>query len=119
MERGLYIAAAGMIAEQIRQDGIANDLANAQTAGYKPDTALQASFADMLLHNESNGAVVGELSQGPRITGLAIDFDQGPLQNTGNPLDVALAGDGFLEIRTPQGVRYTRNGQLVPTPPAG
>ena len=59
MERGLYIAASGMLAEQVRQDQIANDLANASTPGYKADRAAQASFNDMLLHNSSNGAAIG------------------------------------------------------------
>jgi flagellar basal-body rod protein FlgG len=113
MERGLYIAAAGMIAEQIRQDAISNDLANASTNGYKPDIALQSSFQDMLLQNDANGQQVGTLSLGPRITRLVTDFTQGPLRNTGNPLDLALAGDGFFEVGTPAGVRYTRNGQLL------
>ena len=113
MERGLYIAAAGMIAEQIRQDAISDDLANASTNGYKPDIALQSSFRDMLLHNDSNGRQVGALSLGPRITSLVTDFSQGPLRNTGNPLDLALAGEGFFEVSTAAGVRYTRNGQLL------
>jgi flagellar basal-body rod protein FlgF len=113
MERGLYIAAAGMIAEQIRQDAISNDLANASTNGYKPDIALQSSFQDMLLQNDTNGQQVGTLSQGPRISRLVTDFTQGPLRNTGNQLDLALAGDGFFEVSTPGGVRYTRNGQLL------
>ena len=51
MERGLYIAASGMLAEQVRQDQIANDLANASTPGYKADRAAQASFGDLLLQN--------------------------------------------------------------------
>lgn len=113
MERGLYIAAAGMIAEQIRQDQISNDLANASTSGYKPDVAEQASFEDMLLKNDATGQRIGSLSQGPEITRLAIDFTQGPLRNTGNPLDLALAGDGFFAVGTPAGTRYTRNGQVL------
>ena len=113
MERGLYIAASGMIAEQIRQDQISNDLANASTNGYKPDVALQSSFRDVLLENDRSRRSVGTLSLGPRITRLVTDFTQGPLRNTGNPLDLALAGDGFFEVSTPAGVRYTRNGQLL------
>ena len=51
MDRGLYIAASGMLAEQIRQDQIANDLANASTPGYKADRTSQRSFNDLLLAN--------------------------------------------------------------------
>ena len=113
MERGLYIAAAGMLAEQVRQDLISNDLANASTPGYKPDNAEQSSFADLLLWNSSTGAPVGSLSMGSRITKVVTDLTQGPLQNTGNPLDVALEGSGFFAVQTSSGVRYTRDGQFV------
>jgi flagellar basal-body rod protein FlgF len=113
MERGLYIAAAGMLAEQVRQDLISNDLANASTPGYKADNAEQASFSDLLLWNSSTGAPVGSLSMGSRITRVVTDLTQGPLQNTGNPLDVALEGSGFFAVQTSSGVRYTRDGQFV------
>ncbi len=56
MDRGLYIAASGMLAEQIRQDQIANDLANASTPGYKADRTSQRSFGDLLLANSATGA---------------------------------------------------------------
>ena len=59
MDRGLYIAASGMLAEQLRQDQIANDLANASTAGYKADRTTQQSFGEMLLTNSVTGATIG------------------------------------------------------------
>jgi flagellar basal-body rod protein FlgF len=113
MERGLYIAAGGMLAEQVRQDQIANDLANASTPGYKPDRAAQASFGEMMLQNRGSGQLIGSLSLGVRIDELRTDLTQGPLKQTGNPLDLALSGDGFLAVQTPEGVRYTRDGQLT------
>jgi len=113
MERGLYIAASGMLAEQVRQDQIANDLANASTAGYKADHASQASFADLLLQNSMTGQTVGSISLGAHISRIVTDLTQAPLQNTGNPLDIGLQGAGFLAVRTPTGVRYTRDGQLA------
>jgi len=113
MERGLYIAASGMLAEQVRQDQLANDLANASTPGYKADNSEQASFSDLLLWNSSTGAPVGSLSMGSRITHVVTDLTQGPLQSTGNPLDLALDGPGFLAVATSSGVRYTRDGQLM------
>jgi flagellar basal-body rod protein FlgG len=113
MERGLYIAASGMLAEQVRQDQLANDLANASTPGYKGDKSEQSSFSDLLLWNSNTGAPVGSLSMGSRITKVVTDLSQGPLQSTGNPLDIALAGSGFLAVATGSGVRYTRDGQLV------
>jgi flagellar basal-body rod protein FlgF len=113
MERGLYIAASGMLAEQVRQDQIANDLANASTAGYKTDHSSQASFADLLLQNSATGQTVGSISLGAHISRIVTDLTQSPLQNTGNPLDIGLQGAGFLAVRTPTGVRYTRDGQLA------
>jgi flagellar basal-body rod protein FlgF len=113
MERGLYIAASGMLAEQVRQDQIANDLANASTPGYKPDRAAQGSFNDMLLQNSSTGATIGSMSLGTGIVELRTDLSQGPLSQTGNPLDLALSGAGFFTVKTPQGVAYTRDGQLT------
>src|SRR5205085_11786867 len=111
--RGLYIAASGMLAEQVRQDQIANDLANASTPGYKPDRAAQESFDELLLHNSRTGAAIGGLSLGTGIAELRTDLSQGPLSQTGHPMDVALSGDGFLAVDTSQGVRYTRDGQLA------
>ena len=64
MDRGLYIAASGMLAEQIRQDQIANDLANASTPGYKGDRTAQRSFGDLLLANSANGAAAGTVRSG-------------------------------------------------------
>ena len=113
MERGLYIAASGMLAEQVRQDQIANDLANASTPGYKPDRAAQGAFNEILLHNSSTGATVGSMALDTGIVELRTDLSQGPLSQTGNPLDLALSGDGFFTVQTPQGVRYTRDGQLT------
>ena len=78
MERGLYIAASGMLAQQVRQDQIANDLANASTPGYKADRAAQASFGDMLLQNPQTGEVVGPLSMGAHIARIATDLHAGP-----------------------------------------
>jgi flagellar basal-body rod protein FlgF len=113
MQRGLYIAATGMLAEQIRQDQIANDLANASTPGYKADRSMQRSFSSLLLENTMTGQQVGPLSLGAGIAATRTDFSQGALRQTGQPLDVALTGPGFLAVQTPDGIRYTRNGQLA------
>jgi flagellar basal-body rod protein FlgF len=67
MERGLYIAASGMLAEMARQDQLANDLANASTPGYKADRVSQRSFGDLMLSNSADGSTVGPLGQGAAI----------------------------------------------------
>ena len=113
MERGLYIAASGMLAELVRQDQLANDLANASTPGYKADRAAQASFGELLLENSATGQPIGPLGLGVHIAELKTDLAQGPVKQTDEPLDVALAGPGFLAVQTAQGTRYTRDGQLT------
>jgi flagellar basal-body rod protein FlgF len=113
MERGLYIAASGMVAEQMRQDQIANDLANASTPGYKADRVTQRAFAELLLSNSATGQAVGGLTTGVGADRMVTDMTPQPLRDTGEPLDLAIAGDGWFGVRTAQGTRYTRNGQFT------
>jgi flagellar basal-body rod protein FlgF len=113
MERGLYIAASGMIAEQVRQNQIANDLANASTPGYKADRSSQRSFGDVLLQNSVTGQIVGPLGEGVTIAKTVTDLQSAPVRSTGEPLDFAIEGQGFFELQTAQGVRYTRDGQFM------
>src|SRR3954462_6912670 len=108
MERGLYIAASGMLAELQRQDGIANDLANASTAGYKSDRSTQRAFGEMLLANGETGSQVGTLGLGVEIDEKVTDWRREPLRQAEEPLDFAVQGEGFFAVRTGQGVYYTR-----------
>jgi len=116
MDRGLYIAASGMLTEMARQDLLANDLANTSTAGYKADRAEQRSFQDVLLTNTRTGATVGPIGTGAAITRQVTDFAAEPVKDTGEPLDFAIAGDGFFAVQTPQGQRFTRNGAFQTGP---
>jgi flagellar basal-body rod protein FlgG len=116
MERGLYIAASGMLAELRRQDQIANDLANAATPGYKSDRSTQQSFGEMLLANGSTGQTVGNLGLGVQVDKTTTDWSPQPLRQTDEPLDFAIQGEGFFGVRTGQGVAYTRNGQFTLSP---
>jgi flagellar basal-body rod protein FlgG len=112
MDRGLYIAASGMLAEQIRQDQIANDLANASTPGYKADRTAQRTFGALLLQSSATGAPVGPQSTAVQIDRIVTDFSPKPARDTGEPLDFAIVGEGFFAVQTAQGTRYTRNGQF-------
>jgi flagellar basal-body rod protein FlgF len=112
MDRGLYIAASGMLAEQIRQDQLANDLANASTPGYKADRTAQRTFGDLLLANSVTGATVGPQSTAVQVDKIETDFSAKPARDTGEPLDFAITGDGFFAVQTAKGTRYTRNGQF-------
>lgn len=113
MDRGLYIAASGMIAEQVRQDLLAQDLANASTPGYKADRATQRTFDEVLLSNTKTGQQVGSLGQGVAIDRQATDFTPMTTKQTDEPLDFAIRGDGFFAVQGEEGVRYTRNGRFT------
>ena len=129
MWRGLYTAAAGMVTEANRTNAIANNLANATTTAFKRDDTVNEEFAPMLIRriNDTNQAdvtsfkgfsvgnqapVVGELGLGAYTAEVATDHRQGSFQTTGNPLDLAIAGEGYFAVNTPQGVRYTRDGNF-------
>jgi flagellar basal-body rod protein FlgG len=112
MDRGLYIAASGMLAEQVRQDQIANDLANASTPGYKADRTAQQSFGNLLLNNSQTGQQIGPQSTAVQVRRIQTDFTPQPLRDTGEPLDFGIVGNGFFAVQTAQGVRYTRDGQF-------
>jgi flagellar basal-body rod protein FlgG len=116
MERGLYIAASGMLAELRRQDQIANDLANAATPGYKSDRSTQQSFGEMLLANERTGQTVGRLGLGVQVDETTTDWSPQALRQTDEPLDFGIQGEGFFAVRTGEGVFYTRNGQFTLSP---
>ena len=113
MERGLYIAASGMLSEMQRQDLIANDLANASTPGYKADRTAQHSFSELLLANRQTGATIGALGTGVSIARQVTDMAPQPVRDTGEPLDFAILGDGFFGVQTPDGLRFTRNGRFM------
>jgi flagellar basal-body rod protein FlgF len=112
MIRGLYVAAEGMAARQKAQDVLAMNLANVNTTGFKADrpvfeTALQRT----LYRVQGTGATpIGTLSAGALLTTTYTDLQPGPLMRTGNPLDVAIEGEGYFAVQTPAGIRYTRNG---------
>src|SRR3954464_4610801 len=116
MERGLYIAASGMLSEMVRQDQIANDPANPSTPGYKAAGWTQLSFGDILLANSVTGQAIGPLGLGSHIDSIQTDTTGAPARDTGEPLDFAVVGEGWFGIQTPQGVRYTRNGQFALSP---
>jgi flagellar basal-body rod protein FlgG len=102
-----------MLAEQVRQNQIANDLANASTPGYKADRTTQQSFGSMLLGNSVTGQTIGSTTTAVQVTGEVTDWTAQPVKDTGEPLDFAIVGDGFFGLQTANGTRYTRNGQFT------
>jgi len=101
-----------MLTELARQDQIASDLANASTPGFKPLESSQQSFGALLVSDPSTGTSLGQLPLGVGNVATTPDLEQGAVRQTGEPLDVALVGQGFLAVRTPAGVQFTRDGQL-------
>jgi len=120
MIRALYTAASGMTAQQANLDNIANNLANANTAGFK---SRRAQFQDLLYQNvvqpgaqASAQSVVPtglQLGMGTRTSSNEIIFSQGDFQQTSNPLDLVIQGNGFFQIKKASGeLAYTRAGMF-------
>src|SRR5690349_515121 len=112
VDRGLHIPAPRMPRGMARQDILANDLANASTSGYKADRVSQRSFSEVMLQNTQTGQAIGPVGSGSAIGRQVTDLTGAPVKDTGEPLDFAIAGNGFFAVRTAQGTRYTRNGSF-------
>ncbi|MBN1796308.1 MAG: flagellar basal-body rod protein FlgG [Sedimentisphaerales bacterium] len=121
MLRAFSTAATGMTGQQTMIDVIANNLANVNTNGFKKSNI---DFQDLLyLKMKDTGAEVVsgqnspsgiEIGSGVRVASTVKDFSIGELQNTGRPLDIAITGDGFLQVTMPDGsTKYTRDGALM------
>jgi len=113
MNRGLYVAASGMLAMQARQDQLSNDLANAATPGYKQDRTAQRAFGELLVRNVAGDQQVGTMAAGVRLEEQTTDLRAAPLRSTDEPLDLGVDGEGYFGVQTDQGVRYTRNGRFA------
>ncbi|GAA3987189.1 flagellar basal-body rod protein FlgG [Comamonas faecalis] len=120
MMNSLWIAKTGMSAQQTNLDVISHNLANVSTTGYKRNNAV---FEDLIYQNlrqvgsqttEENQLPTGlHLGLGVNVVATARKFTQGSLQKTENSLDVAVNGNGFLEVQLPDGTTaYTRDGSL-------
>lgn len=103
-----------MVAEQVRQGQLSNDLANASTPGYKADQSPQHSFGEVLVAS-GQGGPSGKLDGGVALGKTFTDMNTGSIQETGEPLDFAIQGSGFFAVKTAQGIRYTRDGQFTST----
>lgn len=123
MVRALYTAYTGMINEQYRMDIITNNMANADTCGYKQEGVTNQSFDSMLaikINDESEhymDRALGDVSLGVKMGEVYTDFSQGPIRETGNTYDLAIAGDGFFQMRVTDrngndSIKYTRAGEF-------
>jgi flagellar basal-body rod protein FlgG len=126
MNKGIFTAVSGAIAQSSKLDTIANNLANVNTPGFKRDSQL---FREYLSSYEKEPSTITvprvpssiesfyDMQGGDKsyvdLAGTSTDFAQGGMRQTGNKLDLGLEGDGFFEIGTPEGPRLTRNGSFT------
>ena len=120
MDAALWAAKTGLDAQNTEMSVIANNLANVNTTGYKKDRAV---FEDLLYQNMGQvGAATSQSTQSPsgisigtgvRLVATEKNYSQGSLTQTGNPLDLAIQGQGFFQIQQPDGtLAYTRDGSF-------
>jgi len=116
MSGEIYMAATGALAYEKRLQLIANNLANVNTSGYKKDiSSFQMYNGSDLANNSGYVGQQQDLSQANEFwikMDTSTDFSSGFIKNTGNNLDMAILGEGFFSVQTPNGVRYTRNGEF-------
>jgi len=108
MDSGYYAAVTGLVARTQALDIAATNLANAGTPGYR---AEEEYFRSALLGPDATDSQLGQtVNNYGLLGGDQINLAQGSLNQTGNPLDLAIEGEGFFMVQTPNGVRYTRDG---------
>jgi flagellar basal-body rod protein FlgF len=104
MDTSTYIALSGESARQQEMAVLANNIANMSTPGFKGERMMFSEY----LANAPGGSQLAYVTQ----AGNNHDMSQGPLKHTGNALDIALNGDGWLAVTTPGGTSYTRSGHF-------
>jgi flagellar basal-body rod protein FlgF len=104
MESPWLIAISRQVTLQREMDAVANNIANVNTPGYKAERMM---FSEYLVRPQRNAPLSFVQDRG-----MMRDLSEGPLTSTGNPLDLALTGDGYFTIDTPDGPRYTRSGRF-------
>jgi flagellar basal body rod protein FlgG len=120
MNYGLYTSASGALTAMHRMDVWSNNLANVQEVAFKPDYAFEQQrpverIEDHIPQLDPN-LLMERLGGGVLASPTIVDFSEGPTEITGNPLDVAIRGDGFFMVDTgkgDEGIRYTRDGRFT------
>lgn len=115
MIRNWYIGAGGMNAQQARLDAISNNLANADTTGFKRDIAVSREIAPRRAAFPRGAPGAADAAGAAPVVDAVVtytDFSQGTLRPTGAQMDFALDGEGFFCVQTPEGERYTRDGEF-------
>lgn len=119
MIRSLYTAVSGMITLENKQNTIANNMANANTIGYKSEDLAVKSFEEVLLQNKDKlvgnknvTTKLGSISLGAKIDDVITKFTQGDLKETKKETDLGISGRGFFSVQRGQNVVYTRDGNF-------
>jgi flagellar basal-body rod protein FlgF len=115
MDSGYYAACTALAARTQALDTIANNLANANTAGYRSEHNVFSSVMAAAADNTDSG-LSNAVNNFGIMSGTTLDLSQGALQKTGNPLDLAIQGSAFFEVKTANGTMYTRNGSFQVSP---
>jgi len=119
MSGAIYMAAAGALNHQLKIEVLANNIANADTTGFKEDR-LSFRVLDAVESGNSNPTGDPDSTESQELlpvpSATRPDFTSGGMKFTGNTLDLALEGDGFFCVQTPDGERYTRNGSFSLNP---
>ena len=111
MENAQLISLSRQIALQRQMDVVANNIANINTTGFKAETMLYEEFV-MPVARDKDFALLDQQLSFTQDWATIHDLAPGSIMQTGNPLDVALSGEGFLVVQTPEGERWTRAGAL-------
>jgi flagellar basal-body rod protein FlgF len=111
MNSGIYTGYSGLRAQSDALEIMANNLANLNTTGFKEEKAFFTYINQSLAASPNSGDLNTAINQSIQ-TCSALNAEAGSLNATNRDLDVAIAGNGFLAVQTPRGIRYTRNGSL-------
>jgi flagellar basal-body rod protein FlgF/flagellar basal-body rod protein FlgG len=111
MDSGFYAACTGLLSQTDALELTANNLANLNTPGYKGQLEFYRSL-DASMANHHLSLLNQAVNDYGVLGGSAVDLKTGEFQKTGNDLDLAMEGSGFFVVKTPAGIRYTRNGNF-------
>jgi flagellar basal-body rod protein FlgF len=113
---GLYLSASGVLTNSYRQDVIANNIANSETVGFKKDLALlqqRPTAAQELGRYDQTNSLLEPVGGGLLAASTLVDPSPGEIEPTGNNLDIAIQGTGFLAVSSKGQTHLTRNGQMI------
>lgn len=118
MLQGLYNLTSGVLTQNRNLNVVSNNFVNVTTPGYKKDTMVSSTFQDEVIYRSGNrgqggSAEIGRVSKIRTAQETLVNFEQGSLEETGNPLDLAIISDGFFEIQGQNGLIYSRNGSFI------